>query len=188
MWLAYGLGGLKSFSISLFLLAGMRVIYLVDTIMPYGTFRPMQLLAIPTATFATGLLDILGYNVTLTYPVSSSEYGSLLLMTVSAGGETVRASVAWPCAGVHSLLLFTLITIVFFKRTTIQRDRKIIFFLVGAAGTYLTNIFRIASFFTISVRYGSDAGSLSQLLWRIILHRLDAGILRNHDCHSIRRN
>jgi len=160
MWLAYGLAGLKSFSISLSLLAGMGVIYLVDTIMPYGTFGPMQLLAIPTAAFATGLLDIMGYNVALTYPMSSAEYGSLPLMTVSAGGETIRASIAWPCAGVHSLLLFTLIALVFFKRTTMQRDRKIVFFLVGAAGTYLTNIFRIASFFTISVHYGSDAGNV----------------------------
>ena len=81
-------------------------------------------------------------------------------MIVTAGGETVRANIAWPCAGVHSLLLFTLITLVFFKKTTMQRDRKIIFFLVGAAGTYLTNIFRIASFFTISVHYGSDTGEV----------------------------
>jgi thaumarchaeosortase len=160
IWLVYGLSGLGSFSISLSLLAGMGVMYLVDTIWPYGTFGPMQFLTVPTAAFATGLLDILGYNVALTYPVSSPEYGSLPLMTVSAGGENVRASVAWPCAGVHSLLLFTLIILVFFKRTTMQRDRKIVFLLVGAAGTYLTNIFRIASFFTISVHHGSDAGQV----------------------------
>jgi len=32
--------------------------------------------------------------------------------------------------------------------------------LIGAAGTYLTNVFRIASFFTISVHYGSKAGEV----------------------------
>ncbi len=155
---AYGLFGLKSLSISLSLLAGIGIIYLVDTIWPYGTFKPMQLWAIPTAAFATGLLDILGYSVALTYPVSLPEYGSLPLMTVSAGGELVRASVAWPCAGVHSLLLFTLITLVFFKKTTMDKERKVIFFLVGAAGTYLSNVFRIATYFTISVHYGKEAG------------------------------
>ncbi|MCZ2809635.1 MAG: hypothetical protein O2V44_09800, partial [Candidatus Bathyarchaeota archaeon] len=77
IWLAYGLAGLRSFSISLSLLAGIGVIYLVDTIWPFGTFRPMQLLVVPTAAFATALLDFLGYAVTLTYPVSSPEYGSL---------------------------------------------------------------------------------------------------------------
>ena len=157
-WLAYGLAGLKSFSISLSLLAGIGVIYLVDTIWPFGTFKPMQLLVVPTAAFATTLLDFLGYNVTLTYPISSSEYGSLPLMIVRAGGETVRANIAWPCAGVHSLFLFTLIILVFFKKTKIQKERKIIFFLVGTAGTYLTNIFRISSFFTISINYGQEAG------------------------------
>lgn len=157
-WLAYGRTGLKSFSISLSLLAGMGIMYSVDTIWPYGTFKPMQLLAVPTAAFATGLLDLLGYQAALTYPVTSPEYGSLPIMTVSAGGETVRASVAWPCAGVHSLLLFSLITLVFFKKTAMQRDRKMVFFLLGAAGTYLTNILRIASYFTISIHHGSEAG------------------------------
>ncbi|MDH5266939.1 MAG: archaeosortase/exosortase family protein [Candidatus Bathyarchaeota archaeon] len=157
-WLAYGVAGLKTFSISLSLLAGIGVIYLVDTIWPYGTFKPMQLLAVPTSACATALLDLLGYNATLTYPVSSPEYGTLPLMTVSTGGETIRATVAWPCAGVHSLLLFTLITLVFFKKTTMQKERKIIFFLIGAAGTYLTNILRIASYFTISISYGSETG------------------------------
>jgi len=157
-WLAYGLVGLKSFSISLSFLAGIGIVYLVDTVWPYGTLGPLELLAVPTAACATVLLEFLGYNVTLTYPVSSPEYGSLPLMIVRTGGETAGASIAWPCAGVHSLLLFTLITLVFFKKTTMQRERKIIFFLMGAAGTYLTNILRIASFFTISIHYGSEAG------------------------------
>jgi len=160
MWLAYGSVGLKSFAISLSLLAGMGVTYLVDTIWPFGTFKPMQLWAVPTAACATALLDLLGYNVELTYPVFSSELGAFPVMTVSAGGEPVRASVAWPCAGVHSLLLFALITLVFFKKTTIQRERKIIFFLIGAAGTYLANVFRIAAFFTIYVHHGKEASEV----------------------------
>jgi thaumarchaeosortase len=159
-WLAYGLAGLKSLSISLSLLAGIGSIYLVDTIWPYGTFKPMQLLAVPTAAFATALLDILGYNVTLTYPISSIEYGSLPRIIAIKGEKIARADIGWPCAGVHSLLLFTLITLVFFKKTTIRRERKIIFFLIGAAGTYLTNILRIASFFTISINYGSDVAEV----------------------------
>ena len=162
-WLAYGLGGLKSFSISLSLLAGMGVIYLVDTIWPFGTFKPMQLLAVPTAACATALLDLLGYNVRLSYSslASSPEYGSMPLITVWKGEKLpIARLVGWPCAGVHSLLLFTLITLVFFKKTTMQRERKIIFFLIGAAGTYLTNVFRVASFFTIAIHYGEDAGNV----------------------------
>jgi len=160
-WLAYGLGGLKSFSISMSLLAGMGVMYLVDTIWPFGTFKPMQLLAVPTAACATALLDLLGYTVRLTYPfVSAPEYGSLPRIQVWKGGKYAYADIGWPCAGVHSLLLFTLITLVFFKKTTIQRERKIVFFLIGAAGTYLTNIFRIASYLTISIHYGREAANV----------------------------
>jgi thaumarchaeosortase len=160
IWLAYGSVGLKSYAISLSLLAGIGVTYLVDTIWPFGTFKPMQLLAVPTAACATALLDLLGYNAALTYPVSSPEYGSMPIMNVWKGeGLPVTRAIGWPCAGVHSLLLFTLITLVFFKKTTMQRERKVIFFLIGAAGTYLTNVFRIASFFTISIHYGEKAGN-----------------------------
>jgi len=161
-WLAYGFAGLKSLSISLSLLAGIGVIYLVDTIWPYGTFKPMQLWAVPTAACATALMDLLGYDVIMAYSslAFSPEYGSMPLMTVRAHAELpISRYIGWPCAGVHSLLLFTLITLVFFKKTTMQRDRKIIFFLIGAAGTYLTNIFRISSFFTISIYYGEKAGN-----------------------------
>ena len=158
-WLAYGLVGLKSFSISLSLLAGIGIVFLVDTVWPYGTLGPLELLAVPTAACATVLLNLLGYTVKLTYPfVSSPEYGSLPRIQVWKGGEYTCADVAWPCAGVHSLLLYTLITLMFFKKSTMQRERKIIFFLIGAAGTYLTNILRIASYFIISIHYGSSVG------------------------------
>jgi len=162
-WLAYGLAGLKSFSISLSLLAGIGVMYLVDTIWPFGTFKPMQLLVVPTAACATALLTLLGYNVELTYSsmVLSPEYGSMPLMIVWKGEQLpIGRYIGWPCAGVHSLLLFTLITLVFFKKTAIQRERKIIFFLIGAAGTYLTNVFRVASFFAIAIHYGEAAGNV----------------------------
>jgi hypothetical protein len=66
-WSAYGIAGLKSFAISLSLLAGIGVIYLVDTIRPYGSLEPMQLLTLPTVAYAAGLLDLLGYSVTLVY-------------------------------------------------------------------------------------------------------------------------
>lgn len=162
-WSAYGIAGLKSFSISLSLLAGISVVYLVDTMRPYGSLEPMQLLTIPTAAYATSLLDLMGYSVTLLYPVSDlnhPEYGTFPRMIVSQGGKTAQADVAWPCAGVHSLLLFTLIALVFLKKTTMRRERKIIFFLIGAAGTYLTNIFRVASYFIIYIQYGKNAADV----------------------------
>ncbi len=159
-WLAEGLAGLKRESISLSLLSGISAIYMLDTIWPFGTFKPLQLLAVPTAAFATALLDLLGYNVDLRYPFSSPERGSLPVMTVGKGGLSVSRGIGWQCAGVHSLLLFVLITLVFFKKTTIQRERKTVFFLLGAAGTYLTNIFRIASFFIIAIHFGEETGNL----------------------------
>ncbi len=177
-WLAYGFAGLKNFSISLSFLAGISVVYLVDTAWPYGTLKPMELLAVPTAAWAAALLDILGYNVSLAYnsSISSPEFGALPRMVVRGGGEIAVADVAWVCAGVQSLFLYTLVTLIFFKKMVMQKERKIIFFLIGAAGTYLVNIFRIASFFIIFLRYGGGVawvfhnsyGELYFLAWILL--------------------
>ncbi len=159
IWLTYGFVGLKSFSISLSFFVGVGIIYLVDTIWPFGTLELMELLAVPTAACATVLLDLLGYRVSLRFPfVSTQEYGSLPRIQVWNGGNSAIADIAWVCAGVHSLFFYTIIILIFFRRLSAPRERKIIYFLVGAAGTYFINILRIASYLIISVHYGSQVG------------------------------
>ncbi len=154
LWLAYGRVGLKRHSLSLSLLGGIVAVYLLDTLYPFGTLRLVQLFTIPTAAFATALLDLLGYGVTLSYE------GVTPIISVILKENFVSAEIAWPCAGVHSLFLFILIALVIFKQTKWQRDRKIIYFLFGIIGTYVTNILRVASFFIISINYGEVAGQV----------------------------
>ena len=93
--LAYGKSGLKKFAITIGLIAGITLIYLTDTIFPYGVLKPLQMLALPTAAWAAVLLDIMGYVFTLSY---SPAIDSMPLIRTIVGGEHISIGIAWPCA------------------------------------------------------------------------------------------
>jgi thaumarchaeosortase len=152
--LAYGKDGLKKFSITLALIAGISVIYLIDVIYPYGVFKPLQLLALPTAACAAALLDLLGYAFVLSF---SPGLDSMPVIRTQSGGQMVSIGIAWPCAGVHTLFLYTLIILLLFKKSNISSFRKMLYFIVGAIGTYSVNVLRIIVYFLIRVDEGLTA-------------------------------
>jgi thaumarchaeosortase len=157
VWLAYKFRGLKIFSISFALLAGIGVAYMLDTIFPFGVFKPLQELALPTSATAAALFDALGYSVSMNYPIRLGE--SLLPgLTVTMGGRTASVSIAWACAGVQSLFLYVLIMAVFLKRTSISAYRKLSFFIIGLFGTFFVNVLRIFSIVVIMIQQGNEAG------------------------------
>jgi len=171
--LTYGKDGLKKFSITLALIAGISVIYLIDVIYPYGVFKPLQLLALPTAACAAALLDILGYPFILSY---SPGLDPMPIIRTQSGGQMVSIGIAWPCAGVHSLFLYTLIILLLFKKSNMSSFRKMIYFIVGAVGTYSVNILRIIVYFLIRVNEGLTAaqtfhnvyGELLFIVWILL--------------------
>jgi len=123
--LAYGKAGLKAFSITLALGAGISISYLIDVMYPYGVFKPLQMLALPTAACAAALLDILGYNFTLSFSLGVD---AMPIIRTQAGGRWYSVGIAWPCAGVHSLFLYTLIILLLFKNNQVAISKKFLGF------------------------------------------------------------
>jgi thaumarchaeosortase len=157
---AYGKAGLKTFSISISLLGVIAAFYMFDTIYPFGIFNPLQLFALPTAASTAAFAELLGYKASLSFPYLykvGAQYSRLPLLSITSGGKSASALVGWPCAGVHSLLLYLLIILLFFKRSDLSNFRKSIYFLVGLGGTYFVNILRICSYLIIELNYGKDA-------------------------------
>jgi thaumarchaeosortase len=162
--IAYRPRGLKIFGISLAFLGAIAVAYMLDTVFPFGVFRPLQELALPTAATAAALFDILGYNVMLTYPVKTGD--SLLPgLSVGLGGKSASVSIAWACAGVYSLLLYVLIILVFFKRTNISGFRKVLYFFIGLFGTFFANVLRIYTIIIVNLQSGRDAMMVFHNTW-----------------------
>ena len=135
----------------------MSVAYMLDTLLPFGVFRPLQELALPVSATAAALFDILGYKVMLSYPVYAG--GSMTPgLTVGIGSKVTAVSVSWACSGVYSLLLYLLMMFIFFKRTNFTAFRKLLYFVIGLFGTFFVSVLRIYSIILINLQYGSNAG------------------------------
>jgi len=154
MLLAHGKGGVKKFGLTLAFIVGVSGVYFLDTIFPYGVLKPFQLLALPTAACAAIVLDILGYSFSLSFSPGAD---AMPIIRTHAGGRSFSVGIAWPCAGVHSMFLYTLIILLLFKKSNISRFRKTVYFIAGAIGTYSVNILRILVYFRILVNQGLTA-------------------------------
>jgi exosortase/archaeosortase family protein len=147
---AYKLKGLADFSLSIALLVVVGAIHTINILYPYGGFTPFQILVPATAKLSADVLNLMGYQTTL-FLSSGSLTPTLIIRDSTAywGGQ-----IAWPCAGVESLLLYTVIMLLFLKKADIPRFHKVIYFTVGAAVTYFINILRIVTIFLIGLNKG----------------------------------
>jgi thaumarchaeosortase len=148
---AFGKKGLTGFALPALFVALVGLLYTIDNLYPQGEFTPFQLLVPTTAYLAAGVLGMMGYTV-----VSGFESGMPTLDVTGSLGSA-KFAIAWPCAGIESLLIFTAVALLFLKQMHISWKAKIGYFAIGAAVTYLINIFRIATIFTIGAQFGANS-------------------------------
>jgi len=151
----YGKEGLGDFSISTLLLFAIGTFYVIDNFYPFGQFTPFQFLVLPTTSLAANVLNLMGYETTLSFITNHPLYGSMPYLAVKDfQGLWHGFGIAWPCAGVESLLIYTATILLFLKRTAIPWKHKIVYFVIGAVVTYFINILRIVTIFVIAVNSG----------------------------------
>ena len=86
--------------------------------------------------------------------------------------------VFWPSAGVHSVIIYSLVMMAFLLKMNIQRKRKALYFSLGILGTIIINLIRIfsLSLFALKVstnpaefeEYHSVAGEIMFLPWLFV--------------------
>ena len=156
VFLSFGKKGLAGFALPALFAGLVGVLYTIDNVFPYGQFTPFQLLVPTTATLASGVLGLIGYT-----SVPGTEIGTgMPTLQVTGALGTAKFAIAWPCAGIESLLIFTAVALLFLKRMNISWKAKIGFFAFGALITYFINVLRIATIFTIGVQYGVDSSQV----------------------------
>lgn len=164
--LEYGTNGLRD-SISTLFLGIIGAIYTIDNIYPQGRFTPFQIFVPTTTTLAAKVLNLMGYMTQL-----GTSNGMPTLIAWSSQGAW-GAAIAWPCAGVESLLIYTVTVLLFLKKTAISWKHKTIYFVIGAIVTYFINILRIVTIFTIAInggdfmRFHDYYGQLYSITWII---------------------
>ncbi len=145
-----GKKGLTGFALPALFVALVGVLYTIDNVFPYGEFTPFQLLVPTTASLAAGVLGLMGYTTVSGVDAVSGMH----TLDVSGSVGSATFAIAWPCAGIESLLIFTAVALLFLKRMKFSWQAKIGFFFFGASVTYLINVLRIATIFTLGTQYG----------------------------------
>lgn len=198
--LGYGLNGVAKYPVSSFLLGLIGFIYLIDNLFPYGLFMPLQLLVPLTAFLAAHVLNLMGYKTTIVME-NDPIYGSIPGLKVeglkypNGTPYTGFVGIAWSCAGVDSLLIYSITTLTFLRGMVFSRKQKIFFFILGVVATYSLNILRVVTILIIGTVYGVGSrewwrfhdyyGPLYSITWitaypliMIVIHALGKSIAK----------
>jgi thaumarchaeosortase len=152
VYLAFGVKGLKAFSVPAFFLVLVGAFYTADNVFPYGQFTPFQIFVPTTTSLASAILNLMGYSTSISYLQEMPQ-----LTAVNSQGASATFSIAWPCAGIESFLIFTVVILLFLKRMSTPMKVKVGYFAFGAAVTYIINAFRIVNIFTTAMVYGETS-------------------------------
>ena len=155
----YGKTSFTYFSISTVFLFIIGTIYLLDNLYPYGQLTPLQLLVLPTTILAAKMLNFLGYQ-TLIKIITSPYQGWMPTLTAWNPEEPSKIAnfgIGWPCAGVESLIIYTVATSLFLKNSKFSSMQKFAYFIFGAVVTYLINILRVTTIFVLGINYGTSS-------------------------------
>jgi thaumarchaeosortase len=68
----------------------------------------------------------------------------------------VALQVFWPSAGVHSIVIFSLVIGAFMLKLNIPRNRKAVYFVLGIIGTVIVNLIRIFSLSWYALKVTTD--------------------------------
>ena len=147
-------------------LAGSAIILSLDAFFPYDTLGPLQY-------FVPHLVQ------TNVWIINAFELGTATardnLMFLQGDHGPFALQVFWPSAGVHSVVIYSLVMMAFLLKMNIKQNRKIIYFGLGIIGTIIINLIRIFSLSVFALKvstnpvefeeYHSVAGEIMFLPW-----------------------
>lgn len=156
----YEISDLRKYSISILFLGLIGMIYVTDNLYPYGKFVPFQMIVPTTARLTVDFLNLIGQSVVWL----GESKGMPVIMPVDAAGKplTPPFSIAWPCAGIDSLLIYSVTILLFLKETMMPLKHRIVYFAFGAIITYFINILRIVTIVLIAVKTGGYTAEVAR--------------------------
>ncbi len=129
-------------------LAGSAVILALDAFFPYDTLGPLQFIVPIYLQIDQAVINFIDTNITNIGPSNpespappASARGNLLVLNGLKGPFALQ--VFWPSAGVHSMIIYTLVMLAFLLKMEMPLKRKMIYFVIGTFGTVAVNVVRI---------------------------------------------
>jgi len=128
-------------------LTGTAIILSLDAFFPYDTLGPLQYIVpyfIQANVWLVTVLDLGTAVARDNVMFLRGDYGSMALQ------------VFWPSAGVHSIIIFSLVIGAFMLKMNIHRNRKAVYFVLGIIGTIIVNMIRIFSLSWYALKVTTD--------------------------------
>lgn len=117
-------------------LCGSAIILSLDAFFPYDTLGPLQYIVPYFVKANVGIINFFDLGTAIArnnLMFLKGEHGSMALQ------------VFWPSAGVHSVIIYSLVMMAFLLKMNIAPRRKVMYFAIGIAGTIGVNMIRIFS-------------------------------------------
>lgn len=117
-------------------LCGSAIILSLDAFFPYDTLGPLQYIVPYFVKANVGIINFFDLGTAIARDnlmFLKGEHGSMALQ------------VFWPSAGVHSVIIYSLVMMAFLLKMNIAPRRKAMYFVIGIAGTICINMIRIFS-------------------------------------------
>ena len=128
-------------------LTGTAIILSLDAFFPYDTLGPLQYIVpyfVQANVWVITVLDLGTAVARANVMFLRGEHGSMALQ------------VFWPSAGVHSIIIFSLVIGAFMLKMNIPRGRKSVYFVLGILGTIGVNLIRIFSLSWYALKVTTD--------------------------------
>lgn len=129
-------------------LAGSAAILSLDAFFPYDTLGPLQYVVPYLVEANVGIINVLDLG-------TATARDNIMFLRGDFGPMVLQ--VFWPSAGVHSVIIYSLVMMAFLLKMRIPRGRKSAYFVVGITGTIVVNMIRIFSLSVYALKVTTDA-------------------------------
>lgn len=150
-------------------ISGTAVILSLDAFFPYDTLGPLQYVVPYLVQTNAWIINVLDLGI-------ASARDNIMFLKGDHGPFALQ--VFWPSAGVHSVIIYSLVMMAFLFKMNIPPKRKAVYFILGIIGTISVNMIRIfsLSLFALKVstnvkefeEFHSVAGEIMFLPWLFI--------------------
>jgi len=147
-------------------LGGSAIILSLDAFFPYDTLGPLQYFVPHLVQTNVWIINAFDLGV-------ATARDNLMFLQGDHGPFALQ--VFWPSAGVHSVVIYSLVMMAFLLKMNIKQSRKFMYFGLGILGTIIINLIRIFSLSVFALKvstnpvefeeYHSVAGEIMFLPW-----------------------
>ena len=148
---------------------GNGILASLDAYFPENALPPLQIWVPTVWNLVVLLLRIIGFHATFLSSAQPCPMEQLLpsvtyvppnVLCIYGLKGFIELVIFWPSSGIVSMIIYSLVIVVLMVKLDAPRKRKLIYAVIGAAGTFFMNVLRI----TLIVLYATYVTSESQVV------------------------